>query len=41
VEGTNAAVVFYQVAFDAVVLHRDGDGDDIVAQLAVGTAEFW
>jgi len=41
VEGASAAVAFYQAAFDAVVLHRVGDGDDIVAQLAVGTAEFW
>jgi PhnB protein len=23
------------------VIHRVGDGDDIVAQLAVGTAQFW
>jgi PhnB protein len=41
VEGASAADTFYQAAFDAVVLHRVGDGDDIVAQLAVGTAEFW
>jgi PhnB protein len=41
VDGASAAVAFYQAAFDAVVLHRVGDGDDIVAQLAVGTAEFW
>src|ERR1700693_2854498 len=41
VGGASAAVAFYQAAFDAVVLHRVGDGDDIVAQLAVGTAEFW
>jgi len=41
VEGASAAVAFYQAAFDAVVLHRVGDGDDIVAQLAVGTGEFW
>jgi PhnB protein len=41
VEGASAAVAFYQAAFDAVVLHRVGYGDDIVAQLAVGTAEFW
>ena len=39
--GASAAVGFYQAAFDAVVLHRVGHGDDIVAQLAVGTAEFW
>jgi PhnB protein len=41
VEGASAAVAFYQAAFDAVVLHRVGHGDDIVAQLAVGTAQFW
>jgi PhnB protein len=36
-----AAVSFYEAAFGAVVLHRVGDGDDIVAQLAVGDAAFW
>jgi PhnB protein len=41
VEGASAAVDFYQAAFDAVVIHRVGHGDDIVAQLAVGTAQFW
>ena len=41
VEGASAAVVFYQKAFDAVLLHRVGHEDDIVAQLAVGTAQFW
>jgi PhnB protein len=41
VEGTDAAVAFYQAAFGAVVLHRVGDGDDIVAQLSVGDARFW
>jgi PhnB protein len=41
VDGASAAVAFYQAAFDAVVLHRVGGGDDIVAQLAIGTAEFW
>jgi PhnB protein len=35
------AVAFYIAAFDAIVLHRVGDGDDIVAQLAVGDAAFW
>ena len=38
VQGANAAVTFYQGAFDAVVLHRVGDGDDIVAQLGVRDA---
>jgi PhnB protein len=35
------AVAFYQAAFDATVLHQVGDGDDIVAQLAIGDAAFW
>jgi len=41
VDGASTAVAFYQAAFDAVVIHRVGHGDDIVAQLAVGTAQFW
>jgi PhnB protein len=36
-----AAVAFYEAAFGATVLHRVGEGDDIVAQLAVGDAAFW
>ncbi|HEY7483910.1 MAG TPA: VOC family protein [Streptosporangiaceae bacterium] len=36
-----AAVAFYGEAFGATVLHRVGDGDQIVAQLAVGDAAFW
>ena len=36
-----AAVAFYQAAFGARVLHQVGEGDDIVAQLAVGDAAFW
>ena len=36
-----AAVAFYQAAFGARVLHQVGEGDDIVAQLAVGEAAFW
>ena len=35
------AVAFYQAAFGATVLHMVGDGEDIVAQLAVGGAAFW
>jgi PhnB protein len=35
------AVAFYQAAFSATVLHRVGDGQDIVAQLAIGDAAFW
>ena len=41
VEHTGAAVSFYMSAFGARTLHRVGDGDDIVAQLAVGDAVFW
>lgn len=36
-----AAVAFYEHGFGAVVLHRVGYGDDIVAQLEVGRARFW
>jgi PhnB protein len=36
-----AAVAFYQAAFGAAVLHRVGEGDDIVAQLSVDGAAFW
>jgi PhnB protein len=36
-----AAVVFYEAAFGATVLHRVGEGDDIVAQLAIDGAAFW
>ena len=35
------AVAFYQAAFGATVLHQVGEGDDIVAQLAVDGAAFW
>jgi PhnB protein len=41
IEQASAAVAFYETAFGASVLHRVGDGDDIVAQLAVGDARFW
>ena len=41
VENAGEAVRFYQAAFDAKVLHRVGEGDDIVAQLGVGDAAFW
>ena len=34
-------VAFYQAAFGAIVLHRVGEGEDIVAQLAIGDAAFW
>ena len=36
-----SAVAFYQAAFGATVVHIVGDGQDIVAQLAVGEATFW
>jgi PhnB protein len=35
------AISFYEHAFGAVVVHLVGDGDDIVAQLAIGEALFW
>lgn len=41
VEGADAAVTFYEAAFEAVVLHRVGEGDQIVAQLAVDDAASW
>src|ERR1700735_3967105 len=36
-----AAVAFYQAAFGARVLHQVGEGDEIIAQLAIGDAAFW
>jgi PhnB protein len=41
VDNPSGAVRFYEAAFGATVLHRVGDGDDIVAQLGVGDAAFW
>lgn len=35
------AIAFYVAAFGARVLHQVGEGDDVVAQLAVGDAAFW
>lgn len=35
------AVEFYRAAFGATVLLQMGDGEDIVAQLAVDGAVFW
>lgn len=35
------AVAFYEVAFGARVLLRVGEGDEIVAQLAIDDAVFW
>ena len=41
VETPAEAIAFYEAAFGATVLHRVGEGDDIVAQLGVGDAAFW
>jgi PhnB protein len=41
VDRAGAAVAFYREAFGATVLHVVGEGDEIVAQLAVGDAAFW
>lgn len=41
VDRADAAVAFYEAAFGASVMHRVGDGEEIVAQLAVGDAAFW
>ena len=41
VDAPQRAVSFYEAAFGATVLHRVGEGDDIVVQLAVGEAAFW
>ena len=35
------AVAFYRAAFGATVLLQVGEGEDVVAQLAVGDAVFW
>ncbi|WP_433202976.1 VOC family protein [Dactylosporangium sp. CS-047395] len=41
VDGAATAVEFYTAAFGARVLHRVGEGEDIVAQLDVEGAVFW
>jgi PhnB protein len=41
VDTPSEAVAFYEAAFGATVIHRVGDGDEIVAQLGVGDAAFW
>jgi PhnB protein len=41
VERPGDAIAFYEAAFGATVVHRVGEGDDVVAQLAVGDAAFW
>jgi PhnB protein len=35
------ALTFYESAFGARIVHLVGEGDEIVAQLAVGEAAFW
>jgi PhnB protein len=41
VDRPSEAIAFYAAAFGARVLHRVGEGEDIVAQLSVGEAAFW
>jgi PhnB protein len=41
IEQAGSAISFYQQAFGATVLHMVGEGDDVVAQLAIGEAMFW
>jgi PhnB protein len=41
VDAGATAVAFYKAAFGAQVLHLVGEGQDIVAQLAVDGAAFW
>jgi PhnB protein len=41
VDRPREAIAFYEAAFGARVAHRVGEGDDVVAQLAVGDAAFW
>jgi PhnB protein len=41
IDRPDVAVTFYQAAFGARVLHRVGEGGDVVAQLVVGDAAFW
>ena len=41
VDAPSEALTFYEAAFGATVLHRVGEGDDVVAQLGVGDAAFW
>ena len=41
VDSPSRAITFYEAAFGATVVHRVGESDEIVAQLAVGEAGFW
>jgi PhnB protein len=41
VDRAATAIRFYQAAFGVTVLLQVGEGEDLVAQLAVGDAVFW
>lgn len=41
VDTPREALAFYEAAFGATIIHRVGEGEDIVAQLSVGEATFW
>lgn len=41
VDRAGDAVAFYESAFGATTVHCVDEGDDIVARLAVGDAQFW
>jgi PhnB protein len=41
VDTPREALAFYEAAFGAVIIHRVGEGEDILAQLSVGDATFW
>lgn len=41
VDAGSSAVTFYTDAFGATTLHMVGEGEDVVAQLAIGEAVFW
>jgi PhnB protein len=41
VDQATAALAFYQGAFGARVLNVVGEGEEIVAQLAIGETAFW
>jgi len=41
IDRATEAVAFYEAGFGARVLHRVGEGDEIVVQLAIGDAAFW
>jgi PhnB protein len=41
VDTPREALAFYEAAFGAMIIHRVGEGEDILAQLSVGDATFW